>query len=517
MSLGSEIRALSVRPVLRCLALVILFTASTRLDPLSSAVSDPDIWWHLRDGAAIVAQHAVPRQGWFTQYAMHSWVDYSWGSEAIMLMFYRWFGLMGLVTLRSLLEVTITATLFLILRRGSGSFWRAWLLAAAGMWAIHHCLGMQPMLLSIVMFTFEMGLVFEGLRRNTIGPFVLLPMLFLVWANLHIQFVYGLFVLVLLAAIRVVRALLPNHWTSRLPPQEDLPLSQLLAITGLSILATLASPYSWRLYRVIFNYLRSSALYRIIIELQALNFRVPEHFVLVLIVAAAFFVLGWRRSRDPFKLGLLVACTLVGFRMTRDSWFVCIPALLLLADRGRVGDPEPRKSPLPAFPFVAATAVATAFTFMLVAWDSRTNNASLERAVAVHFPANACAFLRTHYPPGPIYDDMNWGGFLIWALPEEPVAIDNRPDLYGDEVLSRFYAVQQGWSDWRSDPDLNAARVVLLNRRTPLAMLLAQDERFHLVYADTLAVVFTRNAANASGNYGLPLQKPELNNEISSR
>mgnify|MGYP007135461571 CR=1 FL=1 len=235
-----------------------------------------------------------------------------------------------------------------------GSFWRAWLLAAAGMWAIHHCLGMQPMLLSIVMFTFEMGLVFEGLRRNTIQPFVLLPLLFLVWANLHIQFVYGLFVLVLLAAIRVVRALLPNQGTSRLPPQEGLPLSQLLAITGLSTLAALVSPYSWQLYRVIFNYLRSSTLYRIIIELQALNFRVPEHFVLVLIVAAAFFVLGWRPSRDPFKLALLVASTLVGFRMTRDSWFACIPALLLLADLGPAGDTEPRKPHLPAFSFVAA-------------------------------------------------------------------------------------------------------------------------------------------------------------------
>src|ERR1700719_3440396 len=105
MDIGSEVRMLSNRAVFRCLALVILFTASTRLDPFSSTVSDPDIWWHLRDGAAIVAQHAVPRQGLFTQYATHPWVDYSWGSEAIMLLFYRWSGLMGLVVLRSLLEV----------------------------------------------------------------------------------------------------------------------------------------------------------------------------------------------------------------------------------------------------------------------------------------------------------------------------------------------------------------------------------------------------------------------------
>ncbi len=494
-------RALSNRAVLRCLALVILFTASTRLDPFSSTVLDPDIWWHLRDGAAIMAQHAVPRQGLFTQYATHPWVDYSWGSEAIMLLFYRRSGLMGLVVLRSLLEVIITGTLFIILQKGLGSFWRALFLTAAGMWAIHHCLGMQPMLLSIVMFTLEMGLIFEGLRRNTIRPLMLLPPLFLVWANLHIQFVYGLFVLVLLAAVRMVRVFLPDRWSPPLQPSEDLPLLPVLAVTGLSILSTLVNPYSWQLYRVIFNYVHSSMLYRIIIELQALDFRVPEHFVLVLIVGAAFFVLGWRRSRDPFKLTLLVICTLVGFRMTRDSWFSCIPALILLADAGPAGDSEPRKQRWRAFSFIAATIVGTAITFMLVAWDSRTNNASLGRVVATEFPVNACAFVRAHSLPGPIYNDMNWGGYLISALPERPVAIDNRPDLYGDDVLSRFYAVQQGWSDWRSDPNLNAARLVLLNRRTPLTTLLTQDQRFHLVYADPLAVVFTRNAPNLSGNH----------------
>jgi hypothetical protein len=517
MTLGSEMRALSERPILRCLALVILFTASTRLEPLASAVLDFDIWWHLRDGNSIVAQHAVPRQGLFTQYLNHSWVDYSWGSEVIMSRFHHWFGLMGLVILRSALEIAITATLFLLLRGELRNFWQALPLTAVGMWAIHHCLGMQPMLFSIAMFTIELALVFESRRRNTIGPLLWLPLLFLVWANLHIQFVYGLFVLLLFAAVRLARASLPEDWSARLQPEEDLPLPQVLGVTTASVLATLVGPYSWRLYAVIFHYVRSSAPYMIITELQALNFRVPEHFVLVLIVAAAFFVLGWRRSRDPFKLVLLTVCTIVGFRMTRDSWFCCLPALTIIGDREPSPVKEVNGTLLRKLTFAAATAALTVLMFMLVAFDSKTNNVSLARVVAGYFPANACAFLQSNSAQPPIYNDMNWGGFLIWALPGTPVAIDNRPDLYGDERLSRFYLVQQGTVDWRTDPDLNGARVVLLNRRIPLAKLLARDERFHLVYEDSLAVVFTHDATNVGGNYGLPLQKPELKSEISSR
>ena len=510
MSLGSEIRALSDRPAVRCLALVVLFTGSMRLKPLSSAVLDPDIWWHLRDGDFIIAQHRVPRQGLFTQYSSHSWVDYSWGSEVIMARVYHWFGLMGLVALRSVLELTIAATVFLLLSRGLGSFWRAWPSTAVGMWAMNHSLGMQPMLFSIVAFSFELALLFEALRRNDIRPLVFLPLIFLAWANLHIQFVYGLFVLVLLAAIRTTQARLPESWSGLLQPRKNPPLSQVLAITGLSALATLIGPYSWQLYRVIFNYLRSSALYGIIIELQALNFRAPGHFVFVLVLATAFFVLGWRRSRDPFQLALLTICGLVGFRMTRDTWFSCLPALAIIADRERRGFRESRERPFPGFAFVAVTGVACALMFALVAWDSRLDNRSLERLVAASFPVNACSFVRAHSLPGPIYNDMNWGGFLIWALPEEPVAIDNRPDLYGDAVLSRFYSVQQGWTDWRNDPDLNAAEVVMLNNRTPLAHLLADAEGFHLVYQDPLAAVFTRNqvAGHLSGDGEHRLQKP---------
>ena len=517
MSVGSEMRALLDRPVLRCLALVILFTASARLEPLSSAVLDFDIWWHLRDGNSIVAEHAVPRQGLFTQYANHSWVDYSWGSEVIMSRFYHWFGLMGLVILRSALEVAIAAILFLLLRRELRSFWQALPLTAVGLWAIHHCLGMQPMLFSIVMFTIELALIFEARRRNTIGPLLWLPLLFLVWANLHIQFVYGLFVLLLFAAVRLARATLTEDWSARLQPERDLPLFRLLGVAAVSALATLVGPYSWRLYAVIFNYVRSSAPYMIITELQALNFRVPAHFVLVLIVAAAFFVLGWRRSRDPFKLALLTVCTIVGFRMTRDSWFCCLPALAIIADREPSAIREVNGKFLRRLSFAAATAGLTIVTFMLVAFDSKTTNASLGRVVAGYFPANASAFLQSNLSQSRIYNDMNWGGFLIWALPDTPVAIDNRPDLYGDERLSRFYLVQQGALDWRTDPDLNVARVVLLNRRIPLAKLLARDERFHLVYEDPLAVVFTRDVTNVNGNYALPLQKPELKNEISPR
>ena len=482
----------SKRPIVRSLALLILLTWSTQLAPMVGAIFDLDLWWHLRDGDAIVAQHAVPFHGVFSQYASRPWVAFSWGFEVIVSRFYHWFGLVGLVGLRSGLEVAITFVLFTVLRRVSGSFWKAWALTAAGMWAMHHCMGLRPMLISMLMFTVEIGLIFEARRRGNTRLFFLMPALFLVWANLHIQFMYGLFVLALLVAVCILRLILPKSWSASLEPEQELPVARLVLAAGLSALATLIGPYSWRLYAVVLTILRSPAAYNLTVELHALDFRSTEHFIGLLIVAAAFFTLGWQRSRGLFKLALLVACTLVAFRTQRDSWFVCIPALAIISDRKLVTAEEAVISRGRAWAFAAATTLATVLVFLLVAWDSNVNNDSLRRALAGFFPVRACDFIRATTLPGPIYNNLNWGGFIIWSLPAYPVAIDGRTELYGDEVVTRFYRVEQGSPEWWSSPELAAARLVLLDRRLQLANLFYHDPRFRVAYEDPMAVVFWR-------------------------
>jgi hypothetical protein len=488
-----EIHNLLNRPWVRCLALVVLSTAFTRFEPLPTAVLDLDLWWHLRAGDTIVAQHSFPRHAVFTQHSERPWIDYSWGFEVIVSRLYHWFGLMGLVGLRIVLEAAIAAILFVFLQRMLISFWQAYALTALGMWTIHHCLNTRPMLFSIALFTAEIGLIFEARRRTSVRPLWLLPPLFVLWANVHIQFFYGIVALGLLLAMTAILAVVPAKSSSWFAGVPRLPLDRVLAVTALSIVATAVGPYSWHLYSVLLDYARSSAPYALILELQALNFRVPSHFLLVLTIGAAFFALGWRRSRDPYKLLLLVICTIIALRMSRDSWIGCIPALAIIADRDSKSVREKITSWARGLSFAGATAFGTCLMLLAVAWDQRVNNDLLTRIVALNYPADACAFIHAHALPGPIYNDANWGGYLIWELPDKPVAIDNRTDLYGDDLVNRFHVVQHGLADWRDDPDLNAARLVLLSRFLQLTNQLYHDKRFRLVYQDHFSVVFIRN------------------------
>ena len=91
-----------------------------------------------------------------------------------------------------------------------------------------------------------------------------------------------------------------------------------------------------------------------------------------------------------------------------------------------------------------------------------------------------------------MYNAFDWGGFLIWYMPQYPVAIDGRTDLYGDDLDARFLQTGSGEDSYLTDPYLNGAGIVLLERGMPLTARLYSDSRFQRIYEDNLAVMFIR-------------------------
>ena len=91
-------------------------------------------------------------------------------------------------------------------------------------------------------------------------------------------------------------------------------------------------------------------------------------------------------------------------------------------------------------------------------------------------PPTTCASI-PH--PGPLYNTLDWGGFLIWYMPDRPVAIDGRTDLYGDDLDAQFFNTANGAASYVDDPYLNQAGVVILQKTNNLVSILQADPRFH--------------------------------------
>ncbi len=497
MSAFSEIRALSRFRQVQLAALVLLLAGIGAIAfQIKLCVLDPDIWWHLKVGDWIVDHFAVPHTGILSRTAAtRPWVAYSWGYEVLLSRAYAWFGLIGIGLYGTLLTLMVAYSVYWMLHRLSGQFW----LACVGAGIVCSAFlfnGMpRPFFFSITLFAITLTLLLEANRGGHIQALYWLPLIFFLWANLHIQFIYGLFLVGLFVGVN-----LAQHAAAALKIVPDflaaptLPIARLILIGAACVIATLVGPYSYHPYQVVYEYSKAKFTYSVIIELQPLSFRGYSHFAELFLTAAGFFAVGWRKKLDPFKLALMTVASVIAYRTMRDAWFICLPAAACIAEACAPQQASEQEQPAFAETWLEKFGVAAAVAILLAMIANGTDftQRGLDRAISSEYPVNAINFLRRSPVQGPLYNALNWGGFLMWYMPEFPVAIDGRNDLYGDDLDRLFYNSQSAEKSYTTDPYLNEAGIVLLGSEMPLAKILTVDSRFQLVYHDDIATAFAR-------------------------
>ena len=468
----------------------LLTVVAARAMLLKFSVLDLDIWWHLKVGDWIVEHLAVPHTGILSRTAANRpWAAYSWGYEVLLSRAYAWFGLVGVGMFGTLLTMAVAYAVYCMVRSLSGKFWVACILGTVTCSAFLFSLMPRPVFLSMILFAVLLTLILKAQRVGRVALLYWLPLVFLIWANCHIQFVYGIFVVGLFTAVHLLQQLATHFGIAPECASSRLPAPKLVLIFAACVLATCLGPYWYHLYPVVFAYASSKFPYAFIREFRALNFRAYSHYVELLLAAAAFFTLGRQKRVHYFNLALLTVASILAFRTMRDSWFLCITAAACIADsRGEEAEPEPGAT----VPQKIGLAAILALFMFLIARNTGFDTRGLDDAMSSVFPVKAVNFLRQNPPPGPLYNTFDWGGFLTWYMPDYPVAIDGRTDLYGDELDFRFFDSERGDASYLSDPYLNEAGVVILQKEKPLATLLSGDQRFQKIYEDRLAVVFVR-------------------------
>jgi len=478
---------------LQLLTLAALLAAAALLSlQRKLSVLGADIGWHLKVGDWIVQNRAFPHHGILSRTAAtRPWAAYSWVYEVLLARAYDWFGLVGVGLYGTLLTMMVVFSVYWMARRLSGRFWFACLLTIICCYSFLILrIAPRPSFFSIALFCVVLTLLLKAARTGHVPTLYWLPLVFLVWANLHIQFIYGLAVVGLLLVINFAQQL-AEHFGSApnyIAP-HSFPTAPLAILFVLCVLATMIGPYGYHLYGVIFRYSQARVPYAMVQELQPFRPRFYGNYLQIVLAAAAFLLVGWQKKIDAFKLTLLAIATVLAFRTMRDAWFQCTVAAACLADIAWIpGEAEMPETPMQ----LASVFAAVVIVILLGARFVDFNQRALERAMAAIFPLDAASYLRQNYAPGPLWNTFDWGGFLIWYLPQYPVGIDGRTDLYGDELLDRFYKTDLGDATWRTDPYLNGSGVVLLRTHDKLAALLGSDSRFQQIYEDRLASVFVR-------------------------
>jgi hypothetical protein len=482
---------LRLRPVQLAALSALLAGVGAVAFALKFSVLDPDLWWHLKVGDWIVAHTAIPHTGILSRTATNRpWVAYSWGYEVMLSRVYAWFGLVGLGVFGTVLTVAVAYALYWMLRRLSCQFWPALVLTVVACSAFLFNGMPRPFFFSMMLFCVTLTLIMEASRSGRVEPLYWLPLVFMLWANLHIQFVYGLFAVGLFVGVNIVqRSAGALGFAPELVQAPSLPLRRLMLVLLACVAGTLIGPNTYHPYVAVLNYSQEKFSYQVILELQPLSFRGFSHFAELFLGAAGFYAVGWKKKLDVFKLLLLLTASVLAFRTMRDAWFLCMSAAACLADF-----PAEEAASDPAENWLERAGIAAVVIVLLALFTRGTdfNERALDHSISGTYPVNAINFLRRNPVPGPIYNNLNWGGFLMWYMPDYPVAVDGRNDLYGDQLDELFYASQSAEIGYKTDPYLNQSGVVILDSTLPLAKILTIDPRFELIYQDQIATVFAR-------------------------
>ena len=452
-------------------------------------IDDPDIWWHLRTGQWIIAHSQVPTTDPFSSYgAGKPWIAYSWLFEILVYPLYQLFDLSGILSFTVVMSLVIASAIHFLIRQAKFPFVLETVLVAGTLASMKSVMTPRPWLISIIFFSAQLIILRHVRRTGGTSSLWLLPLLYVLWANLHIQFIYGLAVIFLLVLEGVTLTLV-----GRRSPGEQLqgvPVGHLVGLGFLCVLATFVNPYFYNVYRPIVEYSLQTGAFQSIQEFHPLLFRSPGDWLVLALTVATFYVLGSKRRLLPFPLFLILMGCFLGFRARRDVWVTVVAAAFVISEYPiiRVGTDTFELGRGRVLAVIAGTVIA----IMVIGWYRQLSEPFLRTVVERQFPVKAAEFVRENNYRGPLFNSLAWGGYLIWSLPELPVAMDGRTNLHGDRVGSSL-STWMGYAGWDADRELTDAQVVIAELTWPLTSLLRMDSRFKLVYEDGTAVVFVRN------------------------
>lgn len=452
-------------------------------------LNDPGTLWHLRLGREILSTGTVPRVDSLTfTHAGEPWVDQSWLFDvglALVVGHAGW-------SAAALICALGIASVYSSLARGLLADGRSALVVlvvsvlAAGVGAIHFLVRPHLLTLGFVGLTLQVCQQYHERKSRRI---FLLPLLTVIWANVHGGFLAGPMI-VFTAAIGHA---ISGAWDS----DRRRGVKTLLCVGVLCLLAATINPYGLGLYRHVGRLLVSSGVTELIEEYQPVPFGKPdarafEWVLLGLVVLPAFSVT--RMSR--YELAHAVVWLHLSLASVRHAPLFALavaPGLARLLDGLPLSKSESdgfelgRRS---AWPILAGVVLSVAVIF----------GAGLSRLDPDHWPLAALPVLKGIPADAHLFHEQDWGGLIeAECRPTRKAFLDDRFELYGKASILRYLNAIEGGPDWDQLSRRDAISLVWVRPGRGLARRLSRNPDWAVRHSDDVSILFEKVTAAETG------------------
>jgi hypothetical protein len=393
-----------------------------------------DTYWHLRAGQEIWRTMHVPLDEHYSYTAAGGyWPNHEWLWQAFAYGLYR-LGGMRLLVFGS--AAIIIGACVILYRLCVGSAALRLVLMALSLPLATRAWALRPQLVSTLALAVMLWLLVHGRHRW-------LPLLFVVWANVHGAVAMGIAVLAAVAGVALLEARRGDARARRRA-------WELCALTPVAALTTLLTPLGLGLWRYVGTSMALSRENKIN-EWQPTW---PNHpFGMIFwALALGFLALLFRRRNRLREMSfgdiVLVTASLVmlvlAARAIRNSCvflLIAVPAASrLLGDdfRLRAGGARPATPDHPRFNLALLLGIsALEAAGVLYAWQLPDQGLGWQ-------PISAGALAAVRTCPERVFGRYNDGGPLIWFVPERRVFSDTRQDPYPLSITRATASIERG-------------------------------------------------------------------------
>jgi hypothetical protein len=213
----------------------------------------------------------------------------------------------------------------------------------------------------------------------------------------------------------------------------------LAILTGVGALATLINPYGISVYTEVVRTIGDSSLHFRISEWAPLS--IPWMSIpFVLLWLVGFVVTGLKNWQKYLEIDLIFF--LAGVSSMRNLVLFVIVSIELTDERVKnIAKMIPKNLDRPRRRFVVITGFILVFSVItivaLYCLETPTNKEN-------GYPKNAVAYLQQHPCSGELFNHYDFGGYLIWKLPNQKVYIDGRMPSWefgGRKYMDEYLAI----------------------------------------------------------------------------
>jgi len=455
-----------------------------------------DLGRHLKMGEIVWSTHQVPNVNLFSWRAENfQIVNHEWLTQVIFYLTFNFFGYSGLLLLKMILVIGAIGIMYLLALKKYPSFW----VSIVGIFCIAVFASrfrVRPELVSYLFMALLYFLFDKFSTTRNIRWLYFLPLIMMLWVNMHIFFGLGLFMIGVF--------MLENYLNTK---KFD---KKLFAICVISGLGTLLNPSGINGVLLPFTIFQN---YNFVVEENHSPFKIfstTSGFVYTLLmqvylfeilavmtIIGSLFILKKKNILYPVN-GIVNA--ILGLRMVRNISLLGIAGFFPLIEifsgiEKKLGS-EGRKK------IMRASFVLFAVVFVCFHIKGLFENKIFSFSFRT-YAENGSKFFVDNKIDGPIFNNYMIGNHLIfWLYPENHVFVDARPEAYPGNFFDEYNRMLTDGEFFDAQTEKFGINAVVMgvqddpNIIRPFMLRLIQNPNWVPVYADGNISILVKNSEN---------------------